>query len=231
MKRIFAIAALVLLSAAAAEAQSLSIGGRYSNYATDVETDFVTVETGRESSLGFLINYRNGGLVLDGRFDHDFESGISILDILPIDFAEYSRDRTELALGYGITPNFDIEGGVRFDQIELATDFGDAFFGGTDFSHQAIMFGVNAHSSTIRPVGFFGGVRGFVGSADFEVEGIDVSSDTTGAKVEAGIQIPVGLTGWEITPGFEWEFIETDEYDFSFDTNRFFVNFVYSFDM
>jgi hypothetical protein len=231
MKRLLSLSALALLLSIPAAAQTMTVGGRYSNYATDVETDFNDIETGRESSLGFLINYRNGALVLDGRFDHDFESGISVVDILPIDDADFSRDRFELAIGYGITDTFDVEGGMRFDNIEMSGPFSNNFFEGVDFSHQAIMVGVNVHSPTIRPVGFFASARGFIGSADFEVQNVDVSSDTNGAKLEAGLQIPVGLTGWEITPGVEWEFLETDDYGLRFDTNRFFVNFAYSFEL
>jgi hypothetical protein len=230
MKRVLIFSFAVLISSAAF-AQTVSIGGRYSNYATDVATELGDVETGRESSLGFLVNYRNAGLVLDGRFEHDFESGISIVDILPFDAAEYSRDRSELAVGYGVAPVIDIEGGVRFDSIELsAGPFSNDFFDPVDFSHQAIFGGVNLHTPTIRPVGFFGSARAFLGSADFELEGAELSSDTTGLKVEAGLQIPVGLTGWEVSPGVEWEHIETDDYGLEFDTNRFFVNFLYSFD-
>lgn len=55
--------------------------------------------------------------------------------------------------------------------------------------------------------------------------------DTTGFKVEAGVPIALGLSGWEVTPGVEYERIESNDelQTVDLETNRFFINFGYTF--
>jgi hypothetical protein len=222
------LATLALLTTTALQAQGLTLGGRYASYDTDLDAGLASLETGRASSVGFLATYRNG-LVLDAAIDHDFESGVTVGDFLPIDFADYSRDRVEAGVGYGVLPVLDVMAGVRHDDVNVGGDFfGFDFFDDLNLEHQALWGGVSAHSQTIRPFGWYVTGRGYVGSAKFDVEGARVKSDTTGAKVEAGFPIPLGLSGWEVTPGFEYEQLETDDFGVELKTNRFFVAFSYT---
>jgi len=227
----------VLLCATAVSAQNLSLGGRYSNYSTEIQAvQLLSLETGRESSLGILGQYRNGSFEMNWNFDHDFEGGVSF-DFLPIDFAVFSRDRAEFAAGFAPIPYLDVEFGARIESITFGgrSFFGDRFFDEIDMNHQAILFGVNAHSPTIRPVGWYASGRVYLGSADLNIQGVELSPDTAGIKIEGGIPIPVGLSGWEVVPGLEFEHLETDDKStivsnaLELDTNRFFINFVYNF--
>ncbi len=191
-------------------AQNFTLGARYSNYATEIEAqalDFVTLDTGRESSFGIFGEYRAGRAVVHGSYDRDDSSGIA-LSFLPIDLAEYSRSRFEGTLGYAVTPFIDIEGGVRVDSVE----FGGILFFSQDleFDHQALVLGINLHTPTIRPIGWYGLVRGYLGTADLNLLGVSTDTDTTGFRVETGVQIPLGLSGWQIIPAIEYERIETD---------------------
>lgn len=221
----------VMLIAGAASAQSFTIGGRYSNYSTELGVAGFEFESGRQSSFGVLGSYRNGPLGLNFQLDHDIENGIGLSDLLPFDFAEYSRDRAEAGVSYTVIPNLDIEGGVRAEQVTVggSSIFGQELFSDFDFTHQALFAGVNFHSRTIRPVGWYASARGYVGTAQFDTFGLDVDDDTAGVKFEVGIPIPLGLSGWEIAPGFEYERIESDEFELKLDTNRFFVNVAYTF--
>ncbi len=220
-----------LLTAGAASAQSFTLGGRYSNYSTEVGVAGIDFESGRQSSFGLLGSYRNGPLGLNFQLDHDIENGIGLVDLLPFDFAEYSRDRAEAALSYTLIPNLDIEGGVRAEQVTVggSSFFGAQIFSDLDLTHQALFAGVNFHSRTIRPVGWYASARGYIGTAQFDSFGVSVDDDTTGMKFEAGLPIPIGLSGWEIAPGFEYERIESDQFDLKLETNRFFVNVAYTF--
>ena len=227
---------LVVAMAASAAAQSGTFGGRYSNYATEVDSSILglgsfELDTGRESSLGLLGDSRSGMFVLSWNYDHDFEGGINLVEFIPIEFAEFSRDRGEIGVGLALVPFLDLLIGARLEQITIGGQrfLGEAIFDDLDLNHQAILFGAHAHSQTIRPIGWYVSVRGYIGSADVEVDGFEVSTDTTGLKLEGGIPIPVGLSGWEVTPGVELETIDTDDLGLSFDTNRFFINFVYNF--
>jgi hypothetical protein len=218
--------AFLILAAATASAQTTLLGGRYSSYSTDITMPLSSVETGRGSSIGFIATYRNSGFVLNGSVDHDFNNGVTLVDVLPIDFGDYERDRGELTVGYSVAPVLDVEAGVRLDKISVGGIFSD-LIEDLDFDHQAITGGITLHSPTIRPIGWYVSGHGYVGSADFQVSGDDVSDDTFGYKVEAGVPIPVGVSGWEITPGVEFERLETDKWDIEFETNRFFINFGY----
>jgi hypothetical protein len=228
MKRLM-LATLALLTATALQAQGLTLGGRYASYDTDLDAGIASLETGRASSVGFLGAYRNNGLVFDAAIDHDFESGVTVGDFLPIDFADYSRDRIEAGVGYGVLPVLDVMAGVRKDDITVGGNFfGFDFFDDLNFDHQALWGGVTAHSRTIRPFGWYVSGRGYAGTAKFDVEGARVKSDTSGAKLEAGFPIPLGLSGWEVTPGFEYEQLKTDDFDVELKTNRFFIAFTYT---
>lgn len=230
MKRLTILLAAILFSATTLSAQNLTLGGRYSNY----ETSFEFLDTGRASSVGAGGEYRAGLFVLNGRYDHDFDAGISF-DFLPIDLAQFSRDRGELAIGFAVLPYLDIVGGGRAEQLRLesASFFGEELFDETfELDHTALMVGASVHSRSIRPIGWYGNVRGYFGNADYTVEGLGLSTDTTGYSVEVGFPIPLGLSGWEVTPGGEFESIEfKDDFalDLNYDTNRFFVNLAYSF--
>lgn len=230
MKRLMILSAVLLISASTLSAQNLTLGGRYSNYSTSFEF----LETGRASSVGAVGEYRAGLFVLNGRYDHDFDSGISF-DFLPIDLAQFSRDRGEVAIGFAVLPFLDIVGGGRVEELRLesASFFGDRLFDDTfSLDHTALMFGASVHSRSIRPIGWYGNFRGYAGEAEYTVEGLGLTSDTTGYSVEVGFPIPVGLSGWEVTPGAEFENIEFKDdlaLDLNFETNRFFVNLSYSF--
>jgi hypothetical protein len=225
---------VITLIATAGAAQNVTIGGRYSNYSTEISssiigTDAFSLETGRESSLGFIGEFRSGMLVLGAQFDHDFEGGVGIGFF---DFAEFSRDRFEAVVGIAPAQYVDVFGGFRFESLTLggSSFFGDRLFEEADIDHQALVLGTRIHTPTIRPVGFYGEARGYFGTAESSVaRSFNLSSDTTGFKVEAGIQIPVGTSGWEIVPGIEWERIEAQDFELDFETNRFFVKFLYSF--
>ena len=47
-------------------------------------------------------------------------------------------------------------------------------------------------------------------------------------RLEGGVEIPIGDSNWHAVPGIEIERLEADP-RVNVDTNRFFVNFVYSF--
>lgn len=232
MKRTFLAVVLCFAAPALfAQVSTFRFGPRYSNYDTNIDLGVVGVDTGRESSLGAVGEFRTGVIVLKGQYDHDFESSIAF-EFLPLEVARYSRDRGELAVGWGATKNIDLDVGMRFDNIDVSSNpiFGGEGFGGNlNLDNQAIRFGVEGHSSTDRPFGWYVAGKGYVGSAKFNVQDVRVKSDTNGLSFEGGFRIPLGLSGWEITPGAEWERLETQDYNLNMDTNRFFVNFTYAF--
>lgn len=235
MKQFLLAALTALTMVASASAQSFSFGGRYSNYATEVDANLVTFDTGRSNSVGLIADFRSGRFLLTGRYDHDFENGFSVSDLLPIDVGEFGRDRFEVTVGVGATPYIDLEAGFRSESMTFGGgDFFDDFFDDQDLTHQALVFGAAAHSETIRPVGWYVSARGYVGTAEIDFAGLTFESDTTGAKFEIGVPIPVGLSGWEVIPALEFEHLETDDFGLEgsgleFDTNRFIINFMYDF--
>lgn len=226
MKRLsLAIALLVAMSAGA---QSFEIGPRVSNYSTDLDTDLLRLRTGRVSSYGLVGGYRSGALVVDWLYDHDPENGISLSDLV-IDVGDYTRDRGEVTVGFAVLPVLDLQGGVRIDQVRIG---GVGFFGnpiGTnmDIDHQALIAGVRFHSATNSPAGFYLLARGMIGTAKFR-DVIDQNADTTGYRAEVGIPIRLGESNWSIVPGAEYEHIEAKDVSFRMNTNRAFLNFVYS---
>lgn len=232
MKRIsFAFAFLLLTAAMPAISQTFTFGGRYSNYSTDIDGGVTTLETGRETSLGVVGDYRNGQFVLRGSYIHDLEGGITLGNLFPLNFADYERDRGEITAGWAPIPFVDLEAGARVDDVRVGgiDFFGTSLFEELQIDHQAISLGVNVHTQTIRPIGWYGAAHGYIGSASFEVADVGVESDTSGWKIETGFPIAVGTSGWEVTPGVEYEYLETDNYGLRLETNRFFVNFAYTF--
>lgn len=231
MKRTFLILVLFVAAIPAVAQSNFLIGGRYSNYSTDVSLPGFDLETGRQSSIGFLAQLRTQQLVLKGSADNDLGGSLSISELLPFEFDDYSRDRLEFSVGYAPTSFLDLDAGVRIDNFTIRNNvFGNEFFADEDLEHQALLFGLNVHSETIRPIGWYVSARGYVGSADVDVPGTSPSIDTTGYKLEAGLPLAIGTSGWEITPAFELEQIDLDEEEFPMEiaTNRFIVNFAYS---
>jgi hypothetical protein len=217
------------LGGAQGERAGFSIGPRYSNYATDVDLGFFTVESGRQHAFGLVGELRSGQFVLDFNWDHDPENGLQITDFLPIDFGGYERDRGEFTVGWVAAPILDLQAGFRVDTVTVGGgEFGGDFFSSEDFDHSAILFGVNVHTPEKKPFGVYGKIRGFVGSVDFGGRGFDSQVDSTGWRGEAGIEIPIGDSQWTAVPGLEIERLDADS-SVDMNTNRFFVNFVYTF--
>jgi hypothetical protein len=205
------------------------MGPRYSNYSTVLDVDLVTIETGRQHSFGLAGEYRSGAFVLDFNWDHDPENGFQITDLLPFDIETYSRDRGEVTIGWMAHPYFDIQAGLRIDQVSIGGLDGDIFFGGTDFEHTGLALGVKVHTPTNRPFGLYGLARGYLGSADFGDSGFGSQEDVTGRRLEGGVVIPMGESKWKAIPGLEYEYLEIGERRIAMETNRFFVSFVYTF--
>jgi hypothetical protein len=226
MHRMYAV--LALLIATAAGAQTFEIGPRVSNYSTDLDVDVLRLETGRVSAYGLVGSYRTGSLFIDWNYDHDPQNGISPFDVI-IDVNDYERDRGELTVGYGITPAIDLQGGVRLDQIRLGgvVLLGSTIASDMDIDHQALVAGIRLHSPSNGPAGFYVLARGMFGTAKFK-DFLDRSADTTGYRGEAGIPIRLGQSNWLIVPGAEYEHLEASDAGFRMNTNRFFLNFVYS---
>jgi len=226
MKRLsFAFALLVAVSAGA---QSFEIGPRVSNYSTHLDSDVLRLRTGRVSSYGLVGGYRSGAFVLDWLYDHDPENGISLSDIV-LDVGEYTRDRGEVTIGFAALPVLDLQGGVRLDQIRIGgVEFlGNPIATDMDIDHQALTAGVRFHSATNRPAGFYVLARGLIGTAKFR-DVLRQEADTTGYRGEAGIPIRLGESNWFVVPGAEYEHIEANDVSFRMNTNRVFLNFVYS---
>ncbi|HVS31795.1 MAG TPA: hypothetical protein VMS98_10095 [Thermoanaerobaculia bacterium] len=207
---------------------SFSIGPRLASYSTDFRAG-ARVDTGRQSGFGLVGEYRSGQFVLDFMWDHDPENGFSLADII-VDVGNYERDRGEATIGYAVTPNLDLQGGIRFDSVRIggASFFGNPLFSALEVQHQAITAGVKIHTGDGNPIGWYGVGRGYLGSADFDVAGLGVNPDTTGFRLETGISIRLGTSSWYAVPGIEYEKIQTDEdFGLELDTNRVFVSFVY----
>ncbi|HEX6177652.1 MAG TPA: hypothetical protein VF057_04795 [Thermoanaerobaculia bacterium] len=235
----------LILTSAAAEAQmnitttrgygmtsdrtGFRIGPRYSNYATDVDIDIFTIESGRQHAFGLVGDYRSGAFVLDFNVDHDPENGLELSDILPIEFGAYERTRGEFTVGWAAAPILDLQAGFRIDTFSVGgVALGGDLFDGEDFDHSAILGGIHVHTPTRRPFGLYGVARGYVGSIDFGGRGASGQVDSTAVRLEGGVEIPIGETNWHAVPGLEYERIEADP-DLKIETNRFFVNFVYTF--
>lgn len=227
MKRI-TMTLVCLVVAASAFGQQFTIGGKYSNYETELSVGGGGFDTDRQSSLGFILEYRNERFVMKGVLDHDFESGIG-LDFF--DLADYSRDRIEISAGYGVTPNLDLDFAVRIDSLSVDSFLFDDFFGGTDLDQEAVGVGATFHSEADAEVGYFLMGRAYIGNAEFDL-GVDVDADTTGFRIEGGVPIRLGSTNWKIVPGVEWERFETGDFlgsdGFEFETNRLVLAFTYT---
>jgi hypothetical protein len=213
-----------------ADLDGFVLGPRYSNYSTTLDIELLTVETGRQHSFGLFGEYRSGAFMLDFNWDHDPENGFQIVDLLPFDVENYSRDRGEVMIGWTPHPYFDIQAGLRFDQVSIGSFTSDVFFGGRDFDHTGLGAGIKVHTPTNRPFGLYGLARGYLGSADFGDDSFGAQEDVMGRRLEGGIMIPIGETRWLAVPGIEYEYFEIGDREMAMETNRFFVNFVYRFD-
>lgn len=227
MKRLLVVA-FALLIATAAGAQSFEIGPRISNYSTHLDTDLLSLRTGRVSSYGLVGDYRNGAFVVDWLYEHDPQEGISPIAFI-VDTGDYTRDRGELTVGFAVLPALDLQGGVRLDQIRIGgiEFFGNPIASDLKIDHQALTAGVRFHSETNRPAGFYLLARGMIGTAKFR-DGLDQDVDTTGYRGEAGIPIRLGQSKWFVVPGAEYEHLEGKDVGWRMNTNRVFLNFVYS---
>jgi hypothetical protein len=211
-------------------ADGFRIGPRISNYATDIDFEIFTVDSGRQLSFGLAGDYRSGQFVLDFNWDHDPENGLQITDFLPIDFERYSRDRGEVTIGWAAIPYLDFQGGLRFDSITLGdTGVGGGFFGGDDFEFQGIGGGIKLHTATNRPFGVYGVLRGFIGTVDEGDGGFGTQVDATVYRAEGGFVIPIGESNWSAVPGIEFETFDTEGNLLTLETNRVFVNVIYQF--
>lgn len=227
MKRI-TLGLVCLILSIPAFAQQFTIGGKYSNYDTDLNVGGFGVDSDRENSLGLILEYRSDRFVVKGQLDHDFESGLGAFDFF--DLADYSRDRIEFSAGYGATPFLDIEIAVRIDSLSVGSfflfDVGDF-----DMDQEAFGAGITLHSNPRDEFGYFLTGRAYIGNAEFDL-GLGADVDTTGLRIEAGLPIRIGDSRWKVIPGVEWERFETDEVfsfeGFEFETNRLVLSFVYT---
>ncbi|HEX8154223.1 MAG TPA: hypothetical protein VF698_13905 [Thermoanaerobaculia bacterium] len=239
MKR-FALLAALLLMTTAAQAQNFftttpshsgdsifTIGPRLSSYSTDVDLGPSTFETGRQTAFGLVGGYRSGAFVLDFNFDHDPEGGLDVIDLFG--FEDYSRDRFEAAVGWSALPVLDLQAGIRLDQISVGGFFSSEVLDPDDVEFQGLAFGGTLHTPQNRPFGVYGTGRYYVGTAEFADSPRGRNEfDATGWRVEGGVSIPLGESNWSVVPGAEYEQLEIETGDFRLDTNRFFINFVWS---
>lgn len=209
-----------------------AIGPRYSNYSTDVDLFPTSFSSGRQHAFGLAGDYRSGnGFNLDFFYDHDPENGIDVTDILPIELGHFSRNRGEVALGWSLAPQIDIQGGVRLDSISVGgRALGTSVFDGVDVDHQALLGGIKLHTANDpRNVGAYILARGYLGTADFNnAFGYPDQEDSSGYRGEIGVSIPLGETNWHVVPAFEIERIDTKNDTLRLDTNRVIVNFMYT---
>jgi len=227
MKRIWLIVLALSLLTLPLGAESVKFGGRYSNYSTDLDIGTMTIDTGREGSIGAFVDYRTGMLVLKGEIDSDFESDARF------DFdldSQYSRNRFEFLAGYAALPFMDIEGGFRYDEISFdGFSFTGSGSSDVDFNHQAVALGLHFHTTQTGKLGWYGLVRGYLGTID-STDGDDV--DAGGYRAETAFVIPFGDSGWEVAPGFETERLDTDDIvdgeGVRFNTDRFFIRFAFN---
>lgn len=204
-----------------------TIGGRLSNYSTNVREASTPIKTGRQNSFGAVGAYRNGPFVLDFNYDHDPENGLSIVSLI-VDTGNYSRDHSEVTAGYSPAPFLDLQGGLRFDTSRIGgvSVFGNRVATDLNIDHQALTGGIRLHTDT-APLGFFVAGRGFIGSAKVDLGFGKNDSDTSGYRGEAGLNIRLGESAWSVQPGYEYDHFETKDLGIRMNTNRLFLNFVY----
>lgn len=162
MKKLGLLFLAVMMFSATLNAQTFTLGVRYSNFSTDFTAEPFRFESGREGSFGIFGIYRADRLVVSGSYDDDSAGGID-LDFLPLDLADFTRDRFEGMIGYSVLPVLDIEGGIRVDNIGFGGIFG---FDDIKVENQALGAGITLHSATIRPAGFYATRRVYAGEAD-----------------------------------------------------------------
>ena len=229
MKRI--IAASLLFVAAGAAAQTFTIGPRWSNYSTKVESaGSPAADTGRLNAVGVVGGYRSGVFVLDFQYDYDPQNGIGPSNIV-FDTGDYHRDHGEVTVGIAPERGLDLFAGARFESLRVGgeTLFGTNILADLDVDHQAIVAGARFGSPNARPFGFYAMARGYFGTAKYDRLGQRVTADTTGYKGEVGVPVALGESAWAAVPGFEVEEIRAEHSDLRWKTNRFFINFTYSF--
>lgn len=228
MKKIAFVLTSIAL-AAAASAQSFTIGPRVSSYSTDIDGGISTMKTGRQSSYGLAGDFRSGVFVLDYSYDHDPENGIDVTDFL-VDTGDYTRDRGEVTVGFAALPFLDLQGGVRIESFRVGgfALIGNPIATDMDVNHNALAFGVKLHSTSMRPFGVYGLARGYVGTAKINRLGVHNDSDTSGYRFEGGFAFPIGESSWSVQPGVEYEHIETKDFGIRLNTNRFILGFVYT---
>ena len=229
MKKIAFVLSSIVIAAMTQAQSSFSIGPRVSSYSTDLDGGINTIKTGRQSSYGLVGDFRTGVFVFDYSYDHDPQNGISVVDLL-VDTGDYTRDRGEVTVGYAALPFLDLQGGARVESFRVGgvSIIGNPFLTDMSFDHQAIVFGVKLHSPNRRPFGMYGLARGYVGSAKIDQSGFRTDSDTSGFRFEGGFAIPLGESSWSVTPGYEYEHIETKDFGIRLNTNRFILAFVYT---
>ena len=229
MKSFLSLLAAALSLAAAAQAQTFTIGPRISNYSTDLDFPGESLKTGRQVAFGLAGDYRSGAFVLDFNWDHDQENGMHLTDLI-VDTSDYARNRGEVTVGYAAAPFLDLQGGVRLDSIRIggASIFGSSVLTDLDIDHQALTAGLRLHSGDNDPAGFYILGRGYIGSAKLNFSAAPtVDTDTSGYRGEAGIPIRLGESNWRVVPGAEYEHIEMKDYPLRINTNRLFLNFIY----
>ena len=204
-----------------------TIGPRLTNYSTDILESPASLKTGRQSSFGLVGDYRNGQFVIDFLYDHDSSHGVSIVDLI-VDTGDYSRDHGEVTVGFAAAPFLDLQGGVRMESTRIGGIVIIGFPVSTDLNidHQALTGGVRFHSDAI-PLGFFVTARAFLGSAKVDFGLGNNSTDTSGYRAEAGLNIHIGESAWSVQPGYEYDHFETKDFGIRLNTNRLFLNFVH----
>jgi hypothetical protein len=225
------VTGILFFAAAAAGAQTtFSIGPRWSNYSTRVEARTApTARTGRLNAAGVVGGYRNGAFLLDFQYDHDPENGIGLSNVI-VDTGDYQRDHGEVTVG--LSRGVDLFAGLRFESLRVggATVLGTNVAADLDIDHQAIVVGARLGKPIARPIGFYAMARGYVGVAKYRQLSARVTDiDTTGFHAEAGVPIAIGESAWSAVPGIEYEEIRGERADLHWKTNRFFINFIYSF--
>ena len=227
--------ALVFVTATAfaqTNANLFSIGPRVSSFSTDLDdvNAFTTIKTGRASSFGLIGDVRaSGGLVFDWRYDHDTSDGLSPIATI-VDVSDFRRDSGEVTIGYELADIVDLQAGVRLDSFSVggATFLGTNLVTDLDVDHQALAAGIKIHTPPGQRLGFYVLGRGYVGTAKFHDDSGRTDGDTSGYRGEAAVIIPLGESNWHLTPGVEYDHIETKNFGFRMNTNRFFLGFVYT---
>lgn len=205
------------------------VGGRYSNYATDLGIIGLSIDTGRESSLGVLGQFESGPIIVKAQYDHDFEAGLGFFGFL--DLATLQRDRFEGSVGFRVADYLTLEGAGRWDSLTASS----GIFGGFDdvtVQGPQFGFGATAHSAPGDDFRWYVTGRYYFGSLDVDNiagTGFDGSIDTNGLRLEIGVPFGIGDSQWVVVPGLEYERYETEASLIEIESNRFFIALQYAF--